>query len=208
MLLHSPGEESLLYSLRMACSPEVSGLGAGAWALTDWDTPLLVSRSAIIPSGLRNAPSSLESSLIVQVEISSQPREHASVQGAGEKGRLLCPCVPLGLDNIPPVTPTTRIQASTKGIMQRQLCWDAASSTTSVQIQTPVSPVVVAAGSRGVVVERDNISPAHPGNKRKGSALRQGMGAAIQEKEEGGVTHCKDPLLTANKKRGPLTYHK
>jgi len=79
--------------------------------------------------------------------------------------------------------------------------------TTRVQIQTPGSPVVVAAGSRGVVVQRDNISPAHPGNKRKGSALRQGMGAAIQEKEKGGVTHCKDPLLTA-KKRGPLTYHR
>ena len=85
--------------------------------------------------------------------------------------------------------------------------WDAASSTTRVQIITPGSPVVVAAGSRGVVVQRENISPAHPGNKRKGSALRQGMGAVIQEKEKGGVTHCKDPLLTA-KKRGPLTYHR
>jgi len=82
----------------------LSGVAAGAWALTNWDTPLLVSRIAFIPSGLRNAASSLESSLIVQVEISSQPREHASVQGAGEKGRLLCPCVPLWLDNTPPVT--------------------------------------------------------------------------------------------------------
>jgi len=91
--------------------------------------------------------------------------------------------------------------------MQRQLCWDAASSTTRVQIQTPGSPVVVAAGSRMVVIQRDNISPAHPGNKRKGDALRQGMGAAIQEKEKGRVTHYKDPLLTA-KKRGPLTYHR
>jgi len=91
--------------------------------------------------------------------------------------------------------------------MQRQLCWDAASSTTKVHIQTPGSPVVVTAGSRGVVVQRDNISPAHPGNKRKGGALRQRMGAAIQEKEKGRVTHHKDPLLTA-KKRGPLTYHR
>jgi len=84
--------------------------------------------------------------------------------------------------------------------MQRQLCWDAPSSTTRVQIQTPGSPVVVAAGSRGVVVQRDNISPAHPGNKRKGDALQQAMGAAIQEKEKGRITHYKDPLLTAKKK--------
>jgi len=127
--------------------------------------------------------------------------------GRWGEGRLLCPCVSLGLDNVPPVTPVTRIQSSTNGIMLRQLCWDAASITTRVQIQTPGSPVVVAAGSRGVVLQRDNISPAHPGNKRKGSALRQGMGATIQEKEKGGVTHCKDPLLTA-KKRGLLTYHR
>jgi len=167
----------------------------------------LVSRSAFIPSGLRNAASSLESSLIVQVELSSELREHASVQGAGEKGRLLFPCVPLGLDNTPPVTPAARIQASTKGIMQRQLCWDAASSTTRVQIQTSGSPVVVLAGLRGVVVQRNNISPAHPGNKRKGGTLRQAMSAAIQEKEKGRVTHYKGPLLTA-KKRGPLTYHR
>ena len=64
--------------------------------MTDWDTPVSASRSIFIPSGLRAAAPSLESSLIVQIGISSQPREHAFVQGAGEKGRLSSSRVPLG----------------------------------------------------------------------------------------------------------------
>ena len=63
--------------------------------MTDWDTPVSASRSIFIPSGLRAAAPSLESSLIVQIGISSQPREHAFVQGAGEKGRLSSSRVPL-----------------------------------------------------------------------------------------------------------------
>jgi len=38
MCLDSPGEECLSHSLGMACSSEVSGVAAGAFALTDWDT--------------------------------------------------------------------------------------------------------------------------------------------------------------------------
>ena len=158
--------------------------------MTDWDNPVSASRSIFIPSGLRAAAPSLESSLIVQIGISSQPREHAFVQGAGEKGRLSSSRVSLGWDNTPPVAPVARIQVNTRGIGQRQLCWDAASNTTGVQLQIPGTSVVVATRciERGVVL-RDSVSPAHTGSKRKGGALQQGMGAAIQEKEDARVTH-------------------
>jgi len=125
-----------------------------------------------------------------RIGISSQPREHAFVQGAGEKERLSSSRVPLDWDNTPPVAPVARIQINTRGIRQRQLCWDAASNTTGVQLQIPGTSVVVATHciKRGVVL-RDSVSPAHTGSKRKGGALQQGMGAAIQEKENARVTH-------------------
>jgi len=58
------------------------------------------------------------------------------------------------------------------------------------QLQIPGTSVVVATRciERGVVL-RDSVSPAHTGRKRKGGALQQGMGAAIQEKENARVTH-------------------
>jgi hypothetical protein len=40
MPLDSLGEECLSHRLGMACSPKVSGVAAGAWALTDWDTAI------------------------------------------------------------------------------------------------------------------------------------------------------------------------
>ena len=93
----------------------MSGVADGAWTMTDWDTPVSASRSIFIPSILRNAAPSLESSLIVQIVSSSQPREHAFVQGAGEKGRLSSSRVPLSVgDNTPPVAPVARIQVNTK----------------------------------------------------------------------------------------------
>jgi len=124
----------------------VSGVADGAWTMTDWDKPVSASRSIFIPSGLRNAAPSLESSLIVQIGITSQPRKHAFVQGAGEKGRLslsLPAYISVG-DNTPPVAPVAFIQVNTRGIGQRQLCWDAASNTKGVQLQIPGTSVVVA----------------------------------------------------------------
>jgi len=158
--------------------------------MTDWDTPVSANRSIFIPSGLRNAAPSLESSLIIQIGISSQPREHAFVQGAGRREDSHLPTYLSVGDNTPPVAPVARIQVNTRGIGQRQLCWDAASNTTVVQLQIPGTSVVVATRciERGVVL-RDSVSPAHTGSKRKGGALQQGMGAAIQEKEDARVTH-------------------
>ena len=49
------------------------------------------------------------------------------------------------------------------------------------------------------MVLQDSVSPAHPGSKRKGGSLRREMGAAIQEKPKGRVTHCKDPMLAAKR---------
>jgi len=118
--------ECLSHSLEMACSPDVSGVAAGAWALNDWDTPVAASRSVFIPSGLKNAASSLESSLIVQVGISSLQHEHAPAQDTGEKRRFSSPRILLGWDSTLPVAPAARIQVNTKEIVQRQLCWGAA----------------------------------------------------------------------------------
>jgi len=120
--------------------------------------------------------------------------------GCWGEGRFSCPRVLLSRDNTPPVAPVACIQVNTKRIVQRQLCWGATSNTTGVQLQIPGSPVVVAAASTGMVVLRDSVSD-HPGSKGKGDTLQQEMGAAIQEKQKGRVTHCKDPLLTA-KMRG------
>ena len=67
----------------------------------------------------------------------------------------------------------------------------------------PGSPEVMA-GSGGMVVLRDSVSPAHPGSKRKGGSLRQEMGAAIQERQKGRLTHSKDPLFALKGKAALL----
>jgi len=105
----SPLVECLLHSLELAHSPDVSGVAAGAWALNDWDTPVVVSKSVFIPSGLKNAASSLESSRVVQAGISSPQHEHAPVQNTGEKGRFSPPRILLSWDDTPPVAPVARI---------------------------------------------------------------------------------------------------
>jgi len=152
----------------MTHSPDVSGVAACAWAPNDWYTPVVASKSVFIPSGLKNAASSVESSRVVQVGISSPQHEQAPVQNTREKGRFSSLCILLGWDNTPPVAPVFCIQVKPKGIVQRQLCW---------------------------------------GADKKDAGLR--MGATIQEKDKGGVTHCKDPLLTKKRKKGgPLTYHR
>ena len=73
---------------------------------------------------------------------------------------------------------------------------DAASNTTGVQFQIPGTSVVVTTRcvERGVIV-RDSVSPAHTGSKRKGGALQQGMGAAIQEKADSVVQSLSDHYL-------------
>jgi len=78
-----------------------------------------------------------------QIGISSQPRKHAFVQGAREKGRLSSTRVPLDWDYSPPVAPVARIPVNTRGIRQRQLCWDATSNTTGLQLQIHGTSVVV-----------------------------------------------------------------
>ena len=182
----------------MAHSPDVSGVAAGAWAPNDWDTPVVASKSVFIPSGLKNAASSLESSRVVQAGISSPQHEHAPVQNTGEKGRFSSPRILLGWDDTPPVAPVARIQVNPKGIVHRQLCWGADEKNAGVHMIIPGSPEV-RAGSGEMVVLRDSVSPAHPGSKRKGGYLRQEMGAAIQEKQKGRLTHSKDPFLAAKR---------
>ena len=108
----SPLVECLLHSLEMAHSPDVSGVAAGAWAPNDWETPVAASKSVFIPSGLKNAASSLESSRVVQVGISSPQHEHAPVQYTGEKGRFSLPQILGGWDNTPPVAPAACIQVN------------------------------------------------------------------------------------------------
>jgi len=90
MPLDSPGEECLSHILGMACSPEVSGVAAGAWSLTDWDTPLLVSRSAFIPSGLRNVSRILTDSAGRNIISSARARISAGRRGEGKTLMSLC----------------------------------------------------------------------------------------------------------------------
>jgi len=172
----------------------MSGAAAGAWAPNDWDTPVVASKSVFIPSGLKNAGSSLESSRVVQAGISSPQYKHAPVQNTGEKGRFSSPRILLGWDDTPPIAPVARIRVNPKGIVQRQVFWGADEKNAGVQIKIPVSPEV-RAGSGEMVVLRDSVSPAHLGSKRKGDSLRQEMGAVIQDKQKSRLTHGKDPCL-------------
>ena len=153
------------------------------------------SRRIFIPSGLRAAAPSLESSLIVQIGISSQPREHAFVQGAGEKGRLSSSRVPLvqvwGQHSTRCTSCTYPSKHKRNWAAPALLgCRFKHNGGAAWQLQIPGTSVVVATRciERGVVL-RDSVSPAHTGSKRKGGALQQGMGAAIQEKEDARVTH-------------------